>query len=140
MHGAIFRESESRGPLQPRGKALVVEDEPIIREFVCELLVGEGFETEACETADQALDCLTDHGNQFQLLITDIRMPGTLDGAELTNRVLSQWPTIPVIVMSGHETPETAGIADQVEFLPKPWSIGQLIDSVEKVTAETERH
>ncbi|MBD1553893.1 response regulator [Pseudomonas sp. C2L12B] len=127
---------------QAQRRVLVVEDEPIIRDFVCEVLGLEGFETEACESADQALDCLEDHAERFQLLITDVRMPGSsMDGAELTDRVLVQWPMIPVIIMSGHGMPETARIADQVEFLPKPWTMGQLINSVEKLTAaEPARH
>ncbi|MFF7706624.1 response regulator [Pseudomonas sp. NPDC007930] len=140
MAGAIFKETELLGGIHEARRVLVVEDEPIIREFVCELLAGEGYEAEACENADLAMASLLDHADRFNLMITDIRMPGSIDGAELTNRVLSQWPNIPVIVMSGHETPETAGIANQVAFLPKPWSIGQLIDSVNKVTCEPARH
>ncbi|UFH51017.1 response regulator [Pseudomonas sp. KNUC1026] len=131
MDGATFKEAD----VMAKRRVMVVEDEPIIREFVCELLSAEGYEIEDYESADEAFGCLKDHADKIDLLITDIRMPGELDGADLTNLVLDQWPSIRVIVMSGHETPETAGIASRVAFLPKPWSIGQLIDSVQDVTA-----
>jgi len=60
-------------------------------------------------------------------------MPGSLDGAQLANLVCQRWPDMPIIVMSGYETPSTASIKCKVRFLPKPWSIGQLIDTVNGV-------
>jgi DNA-binding NtrC family response regulator len=110
---------------------LVVEDEPIIREFVCEMLQLEGYATEAVENADLALEILNDRAEVVKLLLTDIRMPGSMDGAGLSNVTHDKWPGIPILVMSGHETPESSGVIHPVTFLRKPWTIGQMLDGVE---------
>jgi DNA-binding NtrC family response regulator len=111
---------------------LVVEDEPIIREFVCEMLQLEGFATVAVEDADKALDELNARCAEFDLLLTDIRMPGSMDGAGLANFSHDKWPQLPILVMSGHETPESSGVVHPVTFLRKPWTIGQMLDGVDK--------
>lgn len=111
---------------------MVVEDEPIIREFVCEMLESEKFSTFAVENADRALEELEKNAQRFALLMTDIRMPGSMDGVELANRTRDTWPQLPILVMSGHETRESSGVGEEVTFLRKPWTIGQMIDSVEE--------
>lgn len=112
---------------------LVVDDEPVIREFVCEILEGEGMTAVPMDNADSAAAYLGEHVEDIDVLITDIRMPGSMDGAQLANLVAEKYPQIPIIVMSGYETPATASIRYKVRFLPKPWSIGQLLDSVSGV-------
>lgn len=109
---------------------LVVEDEPTIREFLCEILEDEGFATQGVPTADEALVFIDRHPEQVRLLLTDITMPGTLNGAGLANRVRERWPAMPVLVMSGYETPQSSGIRYPVSFIRKPWTIGQILDSV----------
>lgn len=109
---------------------LVVEDEPTILEFLCEILQDEGFVTQAMPSADQARDFLEQHAGEVQLLLTDITMPGALNGAGLANLVGERWPQMPVLVMSGYETPESAGVRFPVAFIRKPWTIGQILDSV----------
>jgi len=118
---------------QPAQIILVVEDEPVIREFVCEILEAEGFKTEARDNADTALVYLEEHAADVCLLLTDIRMPGSMDGAQLTNLCGKTWPGIPVLVMSGHETPESSGVERPVTFIRKPWTIGQMVDGVASI-------
>jgi DNA-binding NtrC family response regulator len=119
-------------PLRAPGLILVVEDEPIIRDFVCEILGGEGFDTHPMENADEAMAYLLTQSDKVSLLLTDIRMPGSIDGAELSNRSGDTWPQIPILVMSGHETPESSGVKHKVTFIRKPWTIGQMVEGVEK--------
>ena len=118
-------------PRDTLGLILVVEDEPVIREFVCEILEFDGFKTEAVEAADKALAVLDARAEEFSLLLTDIRMPGSMDGAALSNLTHQRWPNMPILVMSGHETPESSGVEHEVTFVRKPWAIGQMIDGVE---------
>jgi DNA-binding NtrC family response regulator len=125
---AILKE---RSP-EHRGLVLVVEDEPIIRDFVCEMLELEKFSTFAVENADLALEELNRRSAEFDLLLTDIRMPGSIDGAGLANVSHDKWPELPILVMSGHETPESSGVVHPVTFLRKPWTIGQMLDGVDK--------
>jgi DNA-binding NtrC family response regulator len=117
---------------QEKGLILVVEDESIIRDFVCEILGDEGFATHALESADEAAKFLDGHADRVSLLLTDILMPGTLNGADLANLSGDKWPQIPILIMSGHETPESSGVQHAVTFIRKPWSFGQLLDGVDK--------
>ncbi len=110
---------------------LVVEDEAIIRDFVCEILGDEGFSTRALENADEAENYLNENADGVSLLLTDILMPGSKNGAELANLSVQKWPQIPILIMSGHETPESSGVTHPVTFIRKPWQIGQLIDGVQ---------
>ncbi|MCO7572738.1 response regulator [Pseudomonas chlororaphis] len=110
---------------------LVVEDEPTVLEFLCEILQDEGFVTEARESADQAWEFLQEKATQVALLLTDITMPGRLNGASLSNLCGEHWPSLPIVVMSGFETPESSGVRYPVSFIRKPWTIGQILDCVE---------
>lgn len=115
---------------QQKRMILVVEDESIIRDFVCEILDEEGFSTHALENADEAEKYLNDYADGVSLLLTDILMPGSKNGAELANLSAETWPHIPILIMSGHETPESSGVTHPVTFIRKPWSFGQLLDGV----------
>ena len=115
----------------PGGLILVVEDDPLILEFLCEILQEEGFKVEPQTSADAASKYLETHAKEVVLLLTDITMPGTLNGADLANLVGERWPDKPVMVMSGYETPETSGVKHPVAFIKKPWAIGQLLDCVD---------
>ncbi|MCU1761005.1 response regulator [Pseudomonas sp. 14P_8.1_Bac3] len=113
------------------GLILVVEDDPLILEFLCEILQEEGFTVEPQISADAAAGYLEQHADNVALLLTDITMPGKLNGADLANQFGDRWPDKPIMIMSGFETPETSGVRHEVSFIKKPWALGQLLDCVE---------
>jgi DNA-binding NtrC family response regulator len=115
----------------PGGLILVVEDDPLILEFLCEILQEEGFVVEPQISADAATLYLQHHAEQVRMLLTDITMPGKLNGADLANQFGDQWPDKPIMIMSGFETPASSGVRHCVSFIKKPWAIGQLLDCVE---------
>jgi len=115
----------------PGGLILVVEDDPLILEFLCEILQEEGFAVEPQISADAASVYLEQHAQQVRMLLTDITMPGTLNGADLANQFGDRWPDKPIMIMSGFETPASSGVRHAVSFIKKPWAIGQLLDCVE---------
>lgn len=119
------------GGHRPDGLILVVEDDPLILEFLCEILQEEGFVVEPHISADAAVIYLEQHAPQVHMLLTDITMPGTLNGADLANQFGDRWPDKPIMIMSGFETPETSGVRHSVSFIKKPWALGQLLDCVE---------
>ena len=119
------------GDSLPDGLILVVEDDPLILEFLCEILQEEGFAVEPQISADAASIYLEEHSNRVSLLLTDITMPGKLNGADLANQFGDRWPDKPIMIMSGFETPETSGVRHEVSFIKKPWALGQLLDCVE---------
>ncbi|OPK10358.1 response regulator [Pseudomonas sp. VI4.1] len=119
------------GESLPGGLILVVEDDPLILEFLCEILQEEGFVVEPQASADAASAYLEGHFNEVRLLLTDITMPGKLNGADLANQFGDRWPDKPIMIMSGFETPESSGVRHPVSFIKKPWALGQLIDCVQ---------
>jgi DNA-binding NtrC family response regulator len=110
---------------------LVVEDDPLILEFLCEILQDEGFVVQPQISADAASAYLEQNADNVRLLLTDITMPGTLNGADLANQFGDRWPDKPIMIMSGFETPQSAGVRHSVSFIKKPWALGQLLDCVE---------
>jgi len=125
----------SRAPTRsgdlPGGLILVVEDDPLILEFLCEILQDEGFVVQPQISADAAAKYLQKHASQVRLLLTDITMPGKLNGADLANQFGDRWPKKPIMIMSGYETPQSSGVRHEVSFIKKPWAIGQLLDCVQ---------
>jgi DNA-binding response OmpR family regulator len=82
------------------------------------VLRDEGFAViEACD-ADEALVALAT--TSIALLVTDVRMEGSMDGLDLATRVRSTQPDLKIVVVSGHlPANETQGVADA--FVPKPY-------------------
>ncbi len=113
------------------GLILVVEDDPLILEFLCEILQEEGFVVQPQTSADAASAYLEQHSGNVRLLLTDISMPGKLNGADLANQFGDRWPDKPIMIMSGFETPQSSGVRHSVSFIKKPWALGQLLDCVE---------
>lgn len=113
------------------GLILVVEDDPLILEFLCEILQEEGFTVEPQISADAASQFLEQHAPEVGLLLTDITMPGKLNGADLANQFGDRWPDKPIMIMSGFETPKSSGVKHRVAFIKKPWAVGQLLDCVQ---------
>ena len=115
----------------PDGLILVVEDDPLILEFLCEILQEEGYVVQAQTSADAASEYLQSHAPEVGMLLTDITMPGKLNGADLANQFGDRWPEKPIMIMSGYETPQSSGVRHEVAFIKKPWALGQLLDCVE---------
>ena len=117
-----------------RPKILVVDDEVGIRELLSEILADEGYAVVCAENADAAWDARV--RETFSLILLDIWMPGK-DGITL----LKQWRDadllgVPIIVMSGHATIDTAVDAMKLgaqEVLEKPIAANRLLATVQKV-------
>lgn len=107
---------------------LVVEDELLIRYMLSDGLRDEGYHViEACN-ADEALTIL--ETAIPDLLISDVRMPGSLDGLELMKAVRETLATLPVIIMSGHISPSQAKAEGASQFLAKPYSMEKVFEVV----------
>lgn len=107
-----------------RVRVLLVEDEWFIRFDVAEELRGTGFEVVEASTADDAMDYIST-GERIDALITDIRMPGTLDGLELAGKARVMQPMLLILVASGSTEFESA--ASGVDrFISKPYDARQI--------------
>ncbi len=108
---------------------LIVDDEPLAREFLAEFLSDKGIHVVACDNAQDAFSRLTE--GRFDLVITDLRMPGD-DGFALLRRIRLSGRELPVIVNTAYGSVDAAVKAlkeGAFDFLTKPLR-PELIDSV----------
>lgn len=112
---------------------LIVDDEIGIRELLSEILYDEGYQVHVAENAAQARVYRYEH--EPDLVLLDIWMP-EVDGITLLKEWVEQdLLTMPVVMMSGHGTIETAVEATRigaVDFLEKPVALQKLLDTVAK--------
>lgn len=106
---------------------LVVEDEVLIRMMLSDLLRDAGYETVEAASADEGLQIMLT-GRRLDLLITDVRMPGEIDGSELATRWKQLDASRPIIMASGHLSPGASRPAEI--FLPKPYTDASLLRAV----------
>jgi DNA-binding NtrC family response regulator len=110
---------------------LVVEDDTLVREMIVDILIEAGFAAHQAGSADEALRDLEQQPG-IAAVVTDIDMPGALDGIELTWRIEELWPKIGVIVISGGGG--TAALPQAARFLAKPFTAGRLLRSLVELT------
>ena len=119
---------------------LVVDDELDIRELVAGVLEDEGYTTRGAADSDAALEAIAQRRPSLALL--DVWLQGSrLDGLELHDEIKRRDPTIPVLVISGHGSLDTAVAAIRkgaVDFIEKPFEAERLLHMVARAT-ETER-
>jgi len=100
-------------------RVLVVEDDPILRRLMTEAVEHSGNAVTACASADDALDVLGGQLSQ-SLVITDVRMPGSIDGLGLAQIIWSTRPALPVVIVSGHSVLAPSFLPRYARFLKKP--------------------
>ena len=108
---------------------LVVEDELLIRFPLSEALRDVGFQVIEASNADEALDVLATVSPD--LVISDVRMPGSLDGLGLLAIIRSRFPSLPVIIVSGHLPPSLALQDGATQFLSKPYDIEAVFQAID---------
>jgi CheY-like chemotaxis protein len=98
--------------------------------MVAEELRDRGFNVLEAASGDAAARLLRG-GAQVDLVFTDVRMPGLIDGIELARVVYSEFPEVKVIIASGHISSLPVGIADG--FFSKPYDLASVAQKIEAV-------
>lgn len=112
-------------------KILFVEDEDAVRSFGVRALQKKGYEVIGCNSAENALECVSQNMN-IDLLLTDMVMPG-MSGAELTQALKEKLPKLKVILASGYSEEivrQQLPDFDDFDFITKPYSLGDLTAKV----------
>lgn len=108
---------------------MVVEDDDTLRYLAREALTMMDMEViEAC-TADGAFTMLS-HSPKVDLVFTDIRMPGQMDGLDFARLLRRKWPVLPVVVTSGHMSITQDQLPAMSAFLAKPWTLEQFVQLI----------
>ncbi len=105
---------------------LIVEDELVLRMRAVDIVEDAGFVPVEAVSADQAMTILESRSD-ISLLLTDIQMPGSMDGLMLAHAVHDRWPSIKIILVSGQVKPTDADKPADSRFFSKPLSDRQMI-------------
>ncbi len=134
--GAPLREARvdppRSGVVKPSRCVLVVDDDALIRDFAKRSLQKLGYPVLTAESGADALAMLAASGSVIATLVTDLTMP-EMSGMELIDQVQRQWPTLPIVAISGFAV--NASVRDeltarQLMFVAKPFTSSMLGDAV----------
>jgi CheY-like chemotaxis protein len=133
----LIPQAEGHAPLEgaetgagsTRNTICVCEDYPSTLLLVVDLLEREGFEVAAFPNADRGLSYLEGHASSVRMLLTDVRMPGNIDGLALARITAEKWPWIRIVIASGVGE-DGVPRPDGAILLPKPWRSADLIAQV----------
>jgi CheY-like chemotaxis protein len=113
---------------------LVVEDESIIRMQAVVIIEEAGYNVvEACN-ADEAIAILKTR-EDIGIVVTDIEMPGSMDGIKLARTIRDQWPPIELIITSGRYRVRTNQLPPRAQFMPKPYTPNVLVTAIRRLDA-----
>ena len=122
-------------PTDPPMCILLVEDDPLVRLVLAEELEREGFAVCQAENGDQAMALLRKPPAIFTLLITDIHMPGRLNGVGVARQMRRQHPDVPIIYTTGR--PEALDEFDRLgakqALVQKPYAPSELMVTVRQL-------
>jgi CheY-like chemotaxis protein len=109
-------------------RILVVDDEVTVGAVVARILEDVGYGVCLAFSGALALAALESAAYDFDLALSDVRMPG-MSGIELAHKIQRGWPDLPILLMSGYESPVTliqAGLGD-IPLLKKPFDREELL-------------
>lgn len=115
---------------------LLVEDDALIRMVVVEALAEAGHRVSEAANAAEALKQVA-AGPPIDVLVTDVRMPGSIDGFALAHIVSISQPSVGLVIFSGHAEPQPGDLPVGAAFLAKPFRPAQLIHAVEAAAARS---
>ena len=104
---------------------LIVEDEPLVRQFALQTIEDAGFEVIEAANADEAIQILESR-TDIRVVFTDVHMPGSMDGLKLAHAVRNRWPPIKIIVTSGREFLMEQDLPEGGRFFAKPYNLFQI--------------
>lgn len=120
---------------------LLVEDEEMVRNLLCEVLQRENYNVLACSHPEEGIAMCRQHAPNIDLLLTDVVMPD-MNGREMAARILEMLPSLQVVFMSGyteHALTEGVPFNPHFEYLQKPFTLHALTQKVADVLQRVPR-
>jgi DNA-binding NtrC family response regulator len=111
---------------------LIVEDECLLGSLLQEELLDKGYTALLAHNADDAIKLLVNRPD-IHIILTDIHMPGSMDGLKLSAAVRDRWPPVKIIVMSGRARPTRDELPEGAVFLPKPFPMADLSSVIRNI-------
>jgi len=120
-------------------RAIVVEDDPLVREVTASFLHSRGMEVTEFADGPSALSAM-EMGSSFDLMISDLIMPGGMSGVELHDVVRKRWPSCRILLVTGYSRDEFRRIGvdpGSVRLLRKPFTMNELIEALAALAGGT---
>ncbi|WP_242096742.1 MULTISPECIES: response regulator [unclassified Sphingomonas] len=111
---------------------LVVDDEPMIRLNLADFFEDEGYTVYEASDADAAIAILQANSG-VRIVLTDIQMPGSMDGVKLAHFIAERFPPSLLIVASGALRPSAAELPPHTMFIAKPFDPRRVLDEIERL-------
>ena len=113
---------------------LIIEDDHEIQAIVEEALTDGGFEAAIARSGEEAVALLKSDGVKYRALVTDINLPGKLDGWEIARVAREIDPTFPIVYMTGAAADDwpSMGVPNSI-LLNKPFAPAQLVTAVSQL-------
>jgi signal transduction histidine kinase/CheY-like chemotaxis protein len=128
-------------PAGQRELVLVVEDDPALRTVIVSFLNEQNYQVTAASDGSEALAILDERG-PFDLLLSDVILPGEFSGQELAKEITRRQPSIKILLMSGYASDAFEaedGPPDYANLLQKPFSMRTLARKMQSVLEAEER-
>ena len=123
------------GMIQSSGKrVLVVEDEPLLMMMAIDIVEGAGLEAIEATNAQDAIIIL-EARTDIAVIMTDVEMPGTMNGLRLAASIHHRWPLVGIIVVSGRVSVGVADLPENGIFFQKPYDAEALAHAVRTLAA-----
>ncbi len=120
-------------------RVLLVDDEALVRFVTAEALRDHGFDVIEASNGAEAL-ALFKKPDKFDILFTDVAMPGGIDGVELASMVRHLDPDIPILIASGFALniePRLGKVSSPVIFIHKPYNLEKLVGTVKTLVGDS---
>jgi two-component system, response regulator PdtaR len=108
---------------------LIVEDDVLTNEYLEFILQQAGYKVVSATNADEAA-ALLEGRDDVHLIVTDINLPGTMNGLKLAAAVKARRPEMNIIIVTGYGAPQGDEIPPESLFVPKPYNARKMIDAV----------
>ena len=118
----------------PHRVVLIVEDTILIRMGAVAFLEQAGFETLEAGSADEAIEILIARPD-VHLVVTDVNMPGTMDGIKLAHYIRARWPPVMLVVASGKAIVIETELPTGARFFAKPYDGDELVETITRMLA-----
>ncbi|MBB3173526.1 CheY-like chemotaxis protein [Endobacter medicaginis] len=109
---------------------LVVEDETLLRMHSVDFIEAAGYRVLEAADTDTAIAVL-EANPAIRVVLTDVDLPGSMDGLKLAAAIRRRWPPIELIVTSGAVTPQPGDLPERSIFVPKPVDPRRVLSAID---------
>ena len=109
----------------------MVEDEALLRFDIVAFFEERGWRVFEAGNAEEAIALLDRHG-EIRVVLTDVQMPGDMDGLKLAHYVRERFPPTLLFVVSGHAPISREALPDRATFLPKPFDLHRVLRQIDR--------